>query len=42
MELDAFHGTVVDLAEEHGIDAPACEAVYAILEPWAVRNAREE
>ena len=42
MELDAFHGTVVDLAEEHDIDVPACEAVYAILEPWAERNAREE
>ncbi|MEF8842757.1 MAG: 2-dehydropantoate 2-reductase [Haloarculaceae archaeon] len=39
MELDAFHGTVVDLAGEHGIDVPACEAVYAILEPWAERNA---
>jgi 2-dehydropantoate 2-reductase len=42
MELDAFHGTVVDLAAEHGIDVPACEAVYAILEPWAERNARGE
>jgi len=39
MELDALHGTVVDLAEDHGIDVPACEAVYAILEPWAERNA---
>jgi len=39
MELDAFHGTVVDLAAEHDIDVPACEAVYAILEPWAERNA---
>ncbi len=42
MELDAFHGTVVDLAADHGIDVPACEAVYAILEPWAERNARSE
>jgi 2-dehydropantoate 2-reductase len=40
MELDAFHGTVVDLAADHSIDVPACEAVYAILEPWAERNAR--
>ena len=39
MELDAFHGTVVDLADEHDLDVPACEAVYAILEPWAERNA---
>jgi 2-dehydropantoate 2-reductase len=38
MELDAFHGTVVELAEDHDIDVPACEAVYAILEPWAKRN----
>ncbi|MFC6940150.1 ketopantoate reductase family protein [Salinirubellus sp. GCM10025818] len=42
MELDAFHGTVVDLAEEHDIDVPACEAVYAILDPWAERNARSD
>ncbi|MEF8790995.1 MAG: 2-dehydropantoate 2-reductase [Haloarculaceae archaeon] len=42
MELDAFHGTVVDLATDHGIDVPACEAVYAILQPWAERNARGE
>ena len=42
MELDAFHGTVVDLAEEHDIDVPACEAVYAILDPWARRNARDD
>jgi 2-dehydropantoate 2-reductase len=42
MELDAFHGTVVDLADDHGIDVPACEAVYAILEPWAKRNTRSE
>jgi 2-dehydropantoate 2-reductase len=42
MELDAFHGTVVDLAADHGIDVPACEAVYAILQPWAERNARGE
>jgi 2-dehydropantoate 2-reductase len=39
MELDALHGTVVDLAAEHALDVPACEAVYAILEPWAERNA---
>jgi 2-dehydropantoate 2-reductase len=41
MELEAFHGTVVDLAGEHGIEVPACEAVYAILEPWAKRNAAD-
>jgi 2-dehydropantoate 2-reductase len=42
MELDALHGTVVDLAGEHGIDVPACEAVYAVLEPWAKRNAADD
>jgi 2-dehydropantoate 2-reductase len=38
MELDAFHGAIVDFADEHGIDVPASEAVYAILAPWAERN----
>jgi 2-dehydropantoate 2-reductase len=42
MELEAFHGTIADLAADHGIDVPACEAVYAILQPWAERNARGE
>lgn len=41
MELEAFHGAVLDLADEHGISVPACEAVYAILKPWAERNAAE-
>jgi 2-dehydropantoate 2-reductase len=39
MELDALHGAVVGLAERHGVDVPMSEAVLAILEPWAVRNA---
>lgn len=38
MELDALHGTVVRLARKHGLPAPASEAIYAILEPWAARN----
>jgi 2-dehydropantoate 2-reductase len=38
MELEALHGSVIRRARRHGILAPACEAVYAILRPWAVRN----
>lgn len=38
MELEALHGTAVRLAREHGVPAPMCEAVYAILAPWAARN----
>jgi len=40
MELEALHGTVVRLAEKHGIPAPASEAIYALLKPWAIRNER--
>ncbi|MGH9462625.1 MAG: ketopantoate reductase family protein, partial [Vicinamibacteria bacterium] len=40
MELEALHGTAVRLARKHGINAPMCEAVYAILKPWAIRNAK--
>jgi len=40
MELEALHGTAVRLAHKHGINAPMCEAVYAILKPWAMRNAK--
>jgi 2-dehydropantoate 2-reductase len=39
MEVEALHGTVVRLARQHGLRAPMCEAVYAILAPWARRNA---
>lgn len=38
MELEALHGTVVRLAHQHGVEVPMCEAVYAILRPWAARN----
>lgn len=38
MELEALHGTAVRLARRHGVPAPMCEAVYAILAPWAARN----
>jgi len=38
MELEALHGTAVRLAGKHGLPAPMCQAVYAILKPWALRN----
>jgi 2-dehydropantoate 2-reductase len=38
MELDALHGEAVRRARAHGIEAPMCEAIYGILEPWAIRN----
>ncbi|HEV8421292.1 MAG TPA: ketopantoate reductase C-terminal domain-containing protein, partial [Actinomycetota bacterium] len=38
MELEALHGTVVRRARQHQIPVPASEAIYAILQPWAIRN----
>jgi 2-dehydropantoate 2-reductase len=38
MELDALHGFVVRRAAQHHLDVPMSEAVYAILQPWAIRN----
>jgi 2-dehydropantoate 2-reductase len=40
MELDALHGVVVRRSRQHGLAAPASEAVYGILRPWAARNLR--
>ena len=40
MELEALHGFVVRRAARHGLGVPTTEAVYAILQPWAVRNQR--
>jgi 2-dehydropantoate 2-reductase len=40
MELEALHGFVVRRAAQHGLAVPASEAVYAILQPWAIRNQR--
>ena len=40
MELEALHGFVVRRAAEHGLAVPTSEAVYAILQPWAIRNQR--
>lgn len=41
MELEALHGTLLQKAEEHGVRIPRSSTVYAILRPWAVKNARE-
>jgi 2-dehydropantoate 2-reductase len=38
MELEALHGFVVRRAARHGLAVPTSEAVYAILQPWALRN----
>ena len=40
MELEALHGFVVRRAARHGLAVPTSEAVYAILQPWAIRNQR--
>ncbi|HUH08443.1 MAG TPA: 2-dehydropantoate 2-reductase [Egibacteraceae bacterium] len=39
MELEALHGAVIARARRDGVEAPMSEAIYAILEPWARRNA---
>lgn len=41
MELEALQGTLRRLGRETGIATPWTDAAYAILEPWAIRNARE-
>jgi len=38
LELEALHGFVVRRARERSVDVPACEAVYALLAPWAERH----
>ena len=38
MELDALHGFVIRRAAQHHLAVPMSEAVYAILQPWAIRN----
>jgi 2-dehydropantoate 2-reductase len=40
MELEALHGFIVRRAAQHGLAVPTSEAVYAILQPWALRNQR--
>jgi 2-dehydropantoate 2-reductase len=40
MELEALHGFVVRRAAQHALAVPMSDAVYAMLQPWAVRNQR--
>ena len=35
LELEALHGFVVRRARKHGLAVPACDAIYAVLVPWA-------
>jgi 2-dehydropantoate 2-reductase len=42
MELEALHGFVVRRAAQHTLAVPTSEAVYAILQPWAVRRLEGE
>lgn len=37
MELHALHGELLRRAEKHNLATPACQAIFAILEPWALR-----
>jgi len=39
MEIDALQGATVRLGLELGVPTPQMTALYAILEPWAMRNA---
>jgi 2-dehydropantoate 2-reductase len=39
MELDALQGATLQLGREFGVPTPNMTAAYAILEPWAIRNA---
>jgi 2-dehydropantoate 2-reductase len=39
MELEALQGTLRRLGRETGIATPWTDAAYAVLEPWALRNA---
>ncbi|MEZ0241667.1 MAG: ketopantoate reductase C-terminal domain-containing protein, partial [Chloroflexota bacterium] len=39
MELEALQGTLSRLGRETGVATPFTDAAYAILEPWAIRNA---
>jgi 2-dehydropantoate 2-reductase len=42
MELEALEGTVIRLGRDNGVPTPWMDAAYAILEPWARRNALPE
>jgi 2-dehydropantoate 2-reductase len=38
MELEALHGFIVRRAARHGLPVPMSQAVYSILQSWAIRN----
>ncbi|HEY4228178.1 MAG TPA: 2-dehydropantoate 2-reductase [Candidatus Limnocylindrales bacterium] len=40
MELEALQGTLRRLGRDTGVATPWTDAAYAILQPWAIRNAR--
>ena len=42
MELDALQGTLRRLGRVTGIPTPWTDAAYAVLEPWAIRNAKAD
>lgn len=39
MEIDALQGATLRMGREFGVPTPNMAAAYAILEPWAIRNA---
>ena len=39
MEVDALQGALIRMGRERGVSTPWTEAAFAILEPWAIRNA---
>ncbi len=39
MELDALQGALIRLGKRTRVPTPRTEAVFAVLEPWAIRNA---
>ena len=41
MELEALNGELVRRGHEHDVPVPMNEAIYGILKPWQVRNARD-
>jgi 2-dehydropantoate 2-reductase len=42
MEIEALQGATVRLGLELGVATPQMTAIYAILEPWAIRNAARD
>jgi 2-dehydropantoate 2-reductase len=40
MEVEALQGAAIRLGREHGVPTPNLDAVYAILQPWLIRNER--